>query len=265
MIKDFYVYLHRKLSGEIFYIGKGCGNRAWDKKNRSSYWYNTVKGCEYTVEIVLSGLMEWYAIELEMERIAYHGRKDLGYGSLVNQVDGGDKLGAGANNPMYGKGYLQAGPLNKMYGKKHSEAHKKVIAETTKLALQNPETRKKQSEYTKTHNPMSRPEIVEKHAAIMKSESFRNNMSALMSGANNPMYGRKGKDSPTFGRTGEKHPMFGRTGEKHPLFGKTGEKCWTFGKIVVNNGQVSKRVSVEEANVLINNGWVKGFIIKEKV
>tara|TARA_R110000822_G_scaffold193882_1_gene332260 strand:- start:15 stop:689 length:675 start_codon:yes stop_codon:yes gene_type:complete len=54
----------------------------------------------------------------------------------------------------------------------------------------------------------------------------------LMSGENNPCFGRTGENNPCFGRTGEKHPMFGKkrlqhsnrmSGENNPMFGK-GEK-----------------------------------------
>lgn len=260
MSKEFYVYAHRKINGEIFYIGKGCGKRAWDTEGRSRYWENTVNLTNYHVEILISGLQEWYAIELEKDLIAYHGRKDLGYGLLVNQVDGGDKLGEGSNNPMYGKGYLQAGNLNPMYGRKHSEDHKKVISETTKKALANPETRRKQAEYTKTNNPMNNPDIRNKHLSIMKSEEFRKNMSLAMSGENNPMFGRTGKSAPAYGRTGEKHPMFGRTGEKHPLFGRTGDKSWMKGTFVINDGLVSKRVKPDKLSEYLEMGWFKGFV-----
>jgi hypothetical protein len=88
---DFYVYLHKKkYNGEVFYVGKGTKNRAYEKKSRSKFWHKVVNKYEYIVEIVEYGLQEWYAHELECNLIGLYGRRDRGYGTLVNLTDGGD-------------------------------------------------------------------------------------------------------------------------------------------------------------------------------
>lgn len=109
----FYVYLHRKASnGQVFYVGKGLNGRAWTRKNRNRYWHNVVAKHGFIVEIVIEGLQEWAALELEMDYIALYGRKDLGHGELINLTDGGDSpphssesIAAGVatreNNPEY--------------------------------------------------------------------------------------------------------------------------------------------------------------------
>ena len=87
----YYVYVHRKATtGEVFYIGKGHGKRAFSKANRSSFWKNVVSKHGYVVEFLEKDLQEWYAFELEKSMIDFYGRKDLGYGCLVNLTDGGD-------------------------------------------------------------------------------------------------------------------------------------------------------------------------------
>lgn len=88
--KDYYVYIHRKPDNTVFYVGKGSNRRAWDTCDRNRHWRNTVRKYGYYVEIVQDGLQEWAALELEVELIAYHGRKDLGNGGLVNLTDGGE-------------------------------------------------------------------------------------------------------------------------------------------------------------------------------
>lgn len=94
--QDFYVYFHRKATtGEVFYVGKGCGKRAWDNSKRLKHWKNTVKKHGLIVEIVHHGLQEWAAFEIERELIAFYGRHDLGLGNLVNLSDGGE----GPSNP----------------------------------------------------------------------------------------------------------------------------------------------------------------------
>ena len=100
---DFYVYLHRKkTTGEVFYVGKGSGDRAWSASGRNDLWVRTVNKHGYTVEIFLSNLQEWYAFELEKELIALHGRLSDGKGKLVNMTDGGEGL-SGEDHPMYDK------------------------------------------------------------------------------------------------------------------------------------------------------------------
>jgi len=92
---DFYVYVHRKATtGEIFYVGKGKGKRAYDLSEYgrayNPYYWRVAKKYGVSVEIIETGLQEWYALELEIDLIAYYGRCDLGLGPLVNLTDGGD-------------------------------------------------------------------------------------------------------------------------------------------------------------------------------
>ena len=64
----YYVYLHKDLSGTIFYVGKGTGSRAWCKKNRSQKWHNlAVSG--YTVELHTKDIAETEALTLEKQLI----------------------------------------------------------------------------------------------------------------------------------------------------------------------------------------------------
>lgn len=90
----FYVYAHYRASGrkknEIFYVGKGYGNRAYVKSDRNKYWKHIVNKYDYYVEILYDGLDEQVALGLEISTIARYGRKDLGLGPLVNMTDGGD-------------------------------------------------------------------------------------------------------------------------------------------------------------------------------
>lgn len=99
---DFYVYLHKKkTTGDVFYVGKGSGNRAWDKYGRNVLWKRTVEKHGYTVEIVLHSLQEWYAFELERDLIAAFGKVSARAGTLVNMTDGGDGYANGEANFNY--------------------------------------------------------------------------------------------------------------------------------------------------------------------
>lgn len=83
---DFYVYLHKRATdGRVFYVGKGCGCRAFRTSKRNKHWLSIVKKHGYSVEIVQSGMQEWWAFELECELISYYGLKNL-----CNKTDGGE-------------------------------------------------------------------------------------------------------------------------------------------------------------------------------
>ena len=69
--QKYYVYAHiNPKTDEIFYIGKGEGQRAWSK-NRESYWQEYVKsiGGGYTVKILLDKLTEVKALDYETESL----------------------------------------------------------------------------------------------------------------------------------------------------------------------------------------------------
>ena len=101
---DFYVYLHRKkTTGEVFYVGKGKGKRAWDFVRRSDFWKHVENKHGVDVEIYQNNLQEWYAFELEKNLIALYGRVTDGKGSLVNLTDGGESP-SGLDCPRADKG-----------------------------------------------------------------------------------------------------------------------------------------------------------------
>jgi len=86
--RDFYVYVHRRKSdGSIFYVGKGCGRRAWKRIGRNSHWQNIVAKHGFAWEIVHSGLTEDEAIASEVSLIA-----SLGRDALCNLTDGGEGM-----------------------------------------------------------------------------------------------------------------------------------------------------------------------------
>lgn len=81
----FYVYVHRRADdNRIFYVGKGKRDRATSRQ-RNQYWKRIVALHGYTIEIVLDGLPEDKAHQLEMDLISHYGRKNL-----ANLTDGGE-------------------------------------------------------------------------------------------------------------------------------------------------------------------------------
>ncbi len=61
----FYVYSH-EYNGDCFYIGKGKGDRAWNKISRNELWLNHVSdSMEYEVKIIAADLTESDALAIE--------------------------------------------------------------------------------------------------------------------------------------------------------------------------------------------------------
>ena len=88
----FYVYVHKKVDGTVFYVGKGSGKRAWESTKRNKHWKHIVaKYKTYQVEIVLKDIQEWFAFEYEQDLIAKYGLIKDG-GSLCNLTLGGEGI-----------------------------------------------------------------------------------------------------------------------------------------------------------------------------
>lgn len=139
------LYRHLKPNGEVFYIGIGKDiKRAYNKYRRSAYWKSIVNKYGYEVQIIKKDLTWEDACDLEKILINYHGRRDLGLGTLVNLTDGGEgalgvvypeeyrqkmsELTKGENHPLYGK----KGNLCAWWGKTHTEETKKKMSNSGK-------------------------------------------------------------------------------------------------------------------------------------
>lgn len=91
MENKYYIYLHiRKNDCLPFYIGKGCGKRAYNIHGRSNLWKKFTKKYEYIVTFLKTNLSNEDAFKLEIEYIKLYGRRNKGNGSLLNLTDGGD-------------------------------------------------------------------------------------------------------------------------------------------------------------------------------
>lgn len=112
--KIFYVYIHRrKTDDNVFYVGKGHGNRAWSKHGRNTYWKRVAEKHGFYVEIIRSDMLEKDSFDLEVETIA-----SIGIDNLTNLTQGGEGLSGyrfteEQRNRMKGR----VGPLSPKFGK----------------------------------------------------------------------------------------------------------------------------------------------------
>jgi hypothetical protein len=139
---DYYTYAFLREDKTPYYIGKGRGNRAYDKRRR-------IKPPEDTSRILLlkKNLTEAEAFKHEVYMIFVLGRKDLGTGILRNLTDGGEgpsgavrsaeakkrysESKTGENNPNYGR----TGEKSHMFGVSKTEEWKKAHSERMSKAI----------------------------------------------------------------------------------------------------------------------------------
>ena len=84
---SYYVYVHRRIGGDPFYVGKGSCYRAWSTSGRNHYWQRVVNKHGLEVEIVFDGLTSEEAYQLEKDTILEF--RYFGY-ALTNLTSGGE-------------------------------------------------------------------------------------------------------------------------------------------------------------------------------
>lgn len=163
-MNNFYVYQHIRLdTNEVFYVGKGFGDRAYRNYGRSKYWHNIVKKYGYKIEFVDTNLDELTAFKLEVETIKSYGRKDLGLGNLINLTNGGEGL-SGLIVSSETRAKIKASNLGKTgdkspnFGKTFSTEHKIKLsfAHIGKTPSIETKTKMSAAHFGKTHSVETR-------------------------------------------------------------------------------------------------------------
>lgn len=139
----FYVYIHLKPNGEVFYVGKGCGKRAWSPLSRNNHWNSTVaKHGSFKVTVIRSGLTEQQSFDAEQRFIRYFAS----LGKLCNRTLGGygqtgNPVNKGVPKTEIHKNKLKLANIGKKQTQKTIDKRKKTMAKKIEEGWTNPGSR----------------------------------------------------------------------------------------------------------------------------
>lgn len=137
---SYYVYAHIRLdNNEIFYVGKGCGNRKNWKWGRNKHWNNVVQKYGYRVEVLFDNLNEAEAFEKEKEVIKTLKDQQK---EIVNYTNGGDGV-SGYTHSQKTRQKIREKAIGRKYGTETREKRRQSMLgknKGDKNCMKNPET-----------------------------------------------------------------------------------------------------------------------------
>lgn len=193
---SFYVYEHiRNDTGEVFYVGKGSGNRCFTKIGRNIYWHRVVaKSNGFFVKKIIEDIDEELSFLVEIERIDQ--LKKLGF-RLTNLTSGGEGI-SGLLHTEESKKKMSSAQLGKPKGPM-KEATKQKLS-IRKIGISRgpmPEETKRKIQLANIgsrHSDESYARMANKKRGVKLSEEHKKLLSVLTKGKNNPNYGKKHSD-----------------------------------------------------------------------
>ena len=157
-MNNYYVYMYLREDGTPYYVGKGKGNRAYEKHGPTFQVPPRER-----INIVLQNLTEKQAFSNEIDFIAWYGRLDINTGILENRTHGGEGS-SGFRHTDEWKIRLKTESIfvTNNPGKNKSKETKEKIRQRTKEAMAQPDVREKYLESLKTRDCKQTPESIAK-------------------------------------------------------------------------------------------------------
>lgn len=232
-----YTYLHtRNDTGAVFYIGKGSGSRA-HAEGRNEHWNRVVAKYGYTVHILAKWETEKEAFEHEKFLILCF--KDLG-APLTNMTDGGD-----GGNTTGGRAWVHNGIYRLMVKPEEAED---LISRG----------------WVYGSGVIGRKDIGSLYRGIPKSDEAKAKISKTLTGRKLP---EAHIAAISKAQTGSKRSEEAKANISKSLIGeeRSEQHCRNLskgklGKVVVNNGDVEKRILPEELQAYMLEGWARGLL-----
>lgn len=195
MSEIFYVYEHiRNDTNEIFYVGKGSGDRCYKKIGRNQHWHNIVNYAGFTVRMIVEDISEDLALELEIELIKE--LRELGI-PLVNYTDGGDGI----------SGYKHTDEARAKMSEKKTGVKLEPFSEEHKQKIGAAMTGSNNPRYDKEITDEHRARLVASAKAKVFTDEHRRNLSKALTGRKHSEETRKkigeagkGRQSPNLGK-----------------------------------------------------------------
>ena len=142
-MNKYYVYeYYIKETGEVFYVGKGKGNRYQNIKNRNKFFIDMYNTHNCSTRKVCENLSEDEAFSKEEELIRYY-RENTNF-RLTNQTDGGEgtsgyrmskkdkfKISEASKDKWKDKKFREMQIAHRMYGVYQSKEFKEKISKVT--------------------------------------------------------------------------------------------------------------------------------------
>ena len=133
-MKEYYVYTHlNPKTKDVFYVGIGKGNRAYNKwAGRNKFWDNYVNKHGFEVELIAEGVTRAQAGKIEIKLVAELGRRQIDEGGiLVNRSTGGDGGSIGYTHTEAFKQKLSLDRKGKIKGPHSKETKDKLSKSLT--------------------------------------------------------------------------------------------------------------------------------------
>lgn len=238
-----YVYTHDKFINGIwvpFYVGKGCGGRAFDF-NRNSWHARVANKYKIRATIWSEKLGEKEAFAKEVELIAFLKAEKV---ALTNMTSGGE-------------GVDFSGELGAKIRRK--------ISKTVARLWENQAYRAAKSG---DNNPAKRPDVREKISKSVRalppaSEETRKKISLSHLGKKNPKIAELNRARTGFKHTDETKAVLSelaklRPAKKHSADARSKIAVWRIGRVWVSRNGETKVVLPSEFPTLIAGGWKLG-------